>query len=1064
MHHPAKTEGENMKFTKCIFAIVFFCLALAAYASEPVNTTNSPTAIARPSINVKLHVEGTVLRDAQGNLAILKGASTHGLTWYPQYVNNGLFKQLSREWNTNLIRLAMYSYDYVHGDRQKNLRILREGIEYAIANDMYVIVDWHILKDNNPHQHLAEAVEFFNTMAKEYANIPNVIFEICNEPNGDCTWKDIKEYANIVIPIIRRHKPDALILVGTPNYSREIQLAAQDPLPIENIMYTFHFYATSHLDDFRNKLRTVVGNGTPIFISESGLCEESGDGQINIESVRQWYSLVDSLHLNYTIWSLSNKEEEASIIQADSRAVEYINDEDLSPSGKFVRAIFRGENIHEIPFVYDNTSKFKYLARTKPYLVWAIFAIPIFIVLLIAWITIIIRKRLKQKTVRTYDDLLKYSTNPEAKKIYTKPGLALLSEIFLMASTFFTLIYLCWRTSCSIPFAYGNIAVAGSIILLAVEILGFIETLIHYSNMLGFREHPLPKIADDEFPDVDIFISTYNEPPELLRKTIIGCKHIEYPDKSKVHIYLCDDNRRSEMRALAEELGVHYFDRPDNNGAKAGNLNEALKRTKSPYIVTFDADMIPRREFLLKTIPYFVEAEHINKSLPKNKQLPLGLIQTPQSFYTPDVFQHNLYAEMHIPNEQDFFYQVIEAAKTSSNSVIYGGSNTILSRKALNDIGGFYTKTITEDFATGMLIESNGYASLGLSEPLASGIAPSSFQEHIQQRTRWGRGVIATAKQLKILRRPHLSIIQKLSYLSSVLYWFSPIKNLIYILSPLMFAVFCIPVFKCTLTDLLIFWLPMHILQITSLRVQSHNKTSSRVSGIYETSVTPFLLIPIIKEALGITLSKFLVTKKESRRENTEIDKKYLVPFGILLALSIIGIVHMTYLTITLEAIGILAVLFWLCRNSFYLLMCIFIGLGRDADGENVKVRAAENITITKTDGQKLYGITTKLLEHGVDIFTDEIDALKLGEPIGLDIDYNDTTISVKGTVVSLRHSRHVNVPSVYTIEILDFGGNKDEYIQMLYDRIPTLPQRMKINDSRIGSLWSNIAHRLVMK
>ena len=1041
-----------MKLSKYIFAIFFFCMAVAVYASNP---------IARPSVNGKLHVEGTVLRDSNGDLAILKGTSTHGLTWFPQFVNTSLFKQLSKEWNTNLIRLAMYSYDYVNGNREKSLKILRQGIEYAIANDMYVIVDWHILKDNNPNQHLAEAIEFFNMISKEYANIPNILFEICNEPNGDCSWDDIKEYASLVIPVIRRHSPDAVILVGTPNYDREIQFPAQDPLDFKNIMYTFHFYATSHRDEFRDKLRNVVSNGTPIFITESGLTESNGDGTIDIESVRLWYNLVDSLHLNYTIWSLSNKEEESAIIKAESKATEFLGDMDLSPSGKFVRSIFRGENINEIPLEYDTSAKFKLMARNQPYLIWCLFAIPILLLLLITWGYIKIRKRFKQKKCYTYDDLLKYSKDPQAQKLYAKPGKVFLSEFFLMASTFCTLIYLCWRTTCSIPFAFGNIAIAGSIILLAVEILGFIETLIHYNNMLGFRDHPLPQIADDEFPDVDIFISTYNEPPEILRKTIIGCKHMEYPNKNKVHIYLCDDNRRIEMRALAEELGVHYFDRPDNKGAKAGNLNEALKRTNSPYIVTFDADMIPRREFLLKTIPYFVDAEKINQGLPKEKQLPLGLIQTPQSFYTPDVFQHNLYSENRIPNEQDFFYQVIEAAKTSSNSVIYGGSNTIIARRALEDIGGFYTESITEDFATGMLIESSGYASLGLSEPLASGIAPSTFQEHIQQRTRWGRGVIATAKQLKLIRRRKLSFTQKMSYLSSVLYWFSPIKNLIYLLSPLLFAVFCIPVFKCTLIDLAIFWLPMHIMQLVSLRVVSHNKISSLVSGIYETSVMPFLLIPVIKETFGITLSTFKVTKKESRSYKRTIDKKFLLPFGILLGLTLVGIVQMTYLMFTLEAVGILAVLFWLCRNMYYLTMCIFLGFGRDADGENVKVLAAENVVISKSSGDKIYGITTKLLEHSVDIFADEMDVLKLGDSIGIDIDYNDKTISVKGTVIALRQSRHPNVPSVYTIEILDFGGNKDEYIQMLYDRIPTLPQHIKMESGRIDSLWNNLAHRI---
>lgn len=1038
-------------------AIVLLVLALAVFASAALNT-------ARPSVNGKLHVQGTGLYDEAGTQVVLRGASTHGLTWFPQFVNNGLFKQLSTEWNTNLIRLAMYSDDYVHGDRQKNLEILRKGVQYAIDNDMYVMVDWHILTDNNPNENLAEAINFFNMMAKEYANVPNVIFEICNEPNGDCTWEDIKEYANIIIPVIRRHKPDALILIGTPNYDREIQEPARDPVNFENVMYSFHFYATSHKGESLSKLREVVGGGTPIFITESGLCEASGDGKIDLESVKLWYALMDSLQLSYTIWSLSNKEEESAMVLSDSRATDSLAESDLSLSGLYARALFQGKDLNQIPLIYKPVSNFKIIARTQPYLAWVVFAIPVFSILFILFLIQKIRKRFKSKKIRTYDDLLKYSPDAKAQKFNSKPHKVILGDLFLFLSTFCTLIYLCWRITCSIPYAYGWIAIIGSWVLLAVEILGFIESVIHYSGILKLREHPLPKIADEDFPDVDIFISTYNEPPELLHKTIVGCKHMEYPDKSKVHIYLCDDHRRPEMRQLAEELGVHYFDRPDNEGAKAGNLNKALERTSSPYVVTFDADMIPQRKFLLKTIPYFVDAERINATLPENRRRHLGFIQTPQSFYTPDVFQHNLYAETKIPNEQDFFYDVIEAAKTTTNSVIYGGSNTIISRKALDAIGGFYTKSITEDFATGMLIESAGFVSLGLSEPLASGIAPSNFKEHVQQRTRWGRGVIATAKQLKFLLNRKLNLSQKLSYSSSVLYWFSPIKNLIYLISPLMFAVFCVPIFKCTLVDLAIFWLPMHLLSMFALRVTSQGKMSARWSGIYETSVMPFLLIPIIKETLGITLSTFKVTKKEKPSQRQTIDKRSLIPFIILLALTLAGIVHMSYMMVALEYIGILAVLFWLFRNTYYLTMCLFLGLGRDTDSENVKVKAAEMITIQKADDREIEGITTKLLEHGLDIFTDELDSLYLGEPISLGISNKHYDLHVKGTVVAIHHSRNPDVPSVYTIEILDFEGQKDEYIQMLYDRKPTLPQKLRLGGGLVDNLWNNIGHRIVTR
>lgn len=160
------------------------------------------------------------------------------------------------------------------------------------------------------------------------------------------------------------------------------------------------------------------------------------------------------------------------------------------------------------------------------------------------------------------------------------------------------------------------------------------------------------------------------------------------------------------------------------------------------------------------------------------------------------------------------------------------------------------------------MIESAGFISLAIPEPLASGIAPFTFKEHIQQRTRWGRGVIVTARKLKLWSRKGLSLSQKINYWSSVVYWYSPIKNLVYMLAPLMYAVFAIPIFRCSWLELLMYWIPMFAMQEFSLRLISGNRTSTKWSGIYETSVMPHLLIPIVKEMFGISLSVFKVTDK----------------------------------------------------------------------------------------------------------------------------------------------------------------------------------------------------------
>jgi cellulose synthase (UDP-forming) len=312
------------------------------------------------------------------------------------------------------------------------------------------------------------------------------------------------------------------------------------------------------------------------------------------------------------------------------------------------------------------------------------------------------KQNAKERKFYTYDDIYQRSKNAKSRS-------SLSSQTSVKLTFFATRVicysYLGWRFFFTLPVHGGWIAMVPAVILLFFETLGVVEYVIGFDIVSHQKTYPLPEVSDDSLPDVDVFIATYNEDPKLLYKTIQGAVNMDYPDPQKVHIYVCDDGRREEVEELAKDLGVGYFKRDNNAGAKAGNLNNALKQTSSPYVVTFDADMIPAHNFLLETIPYFADAEKKNKNLPLEEKIELGFIQTPQTFYNPDLFQHNLLSRKHVSNEQDYFYRCIESAKTQSNSVIYGGSNTVLSRKALEDAGGFYTEAITEDFATGLLIQ-----------------------------------------------------------------------------------------------------------------------------------------------------------------------------------------------------------------------------------------------------------------------------------------------------------------------------------------------------------------------
>lgn len=288
-----------------------------------------------------LRVDGTRLVDGSGSPVQLKGVSTHGLSWYPEYVNKECFRQLAGEWGMNVVRLAMYTAESggycTDGSRSDLKALVKSGVEYATELGMYVIIDWHILSDGNPNTYIEEAKEFFGEMSEEYADHTNVIYEICNEPNGGTTWSDIKKYAEQVIAVIRSNDEDGVILVGTPNWSQYVDQAAEDPIEgYENIMYTLHFYAGTHKDSLRGVMVSAIEKGLPVFVSEYGICDASGNGAIDEYQADQWVEVLDEYQVSYVAWNLSNKSETSAVIQGGCNKVSGFVWEDLSDSGKWL--------------------------------------------------------------------------------------------------------------------------------------------------------------------------------------------------------------------------------------------------------------------------------------------------------------------------------------------------------------------------------------------------------------------------------------------------------------------------------------------------------------------------------------------------------------------------------------------------------------------------------------------------------------------------------------------------------------------------------------------------------
>ena len=302
---------------------------------------NGDYILARPSQNGALSVKGTQLVDEKGQAVQLRGISTHGIAWFPDFVNQDAVTQLSEDWGANLFRIAMYTDENggycTDGDKEKLKALVTDGVEYAKQADMYVIVDWHILHDSNPLTYKEEALQFFKEMTEKLKDEKHVLYEICNEPNSGCSWEDIKAYANEVLPVLRENAPDAVILVGTPTWSQEIDKPQNDPIKgYDNIMYTLHFYAATHKEDLRSKMVSAVEAGTPVFVSEYGLCDASGNGGNDLGQAQSWIDTMDQHGISYAVWSFCNKEETSALIASSCQKNSGFTREDLSESGKWI--------------------------------------------------------------------------------------------------------------------------------------------------------------------------------------------------------------------------------------------------------------------------------------------------------------------------------------------------------------------------------------------------------------------------------------------------------------------------------------------------------------------------------------------------------------------------------------------------------------------------------------------------------------------------------------------------------------------------------------------------------
>ncbi|MBE9177238.1 glycosyltransferase [Oculatella sp. LEGE 06141] len=368
-------------------------------------------------------------------------------------------------------------------------------------------------------------------------------------------------------------------------------------------------------------------------------------------------------------------------------------------------------------------------------------------------------------------------------------------------------------------------------------------------------------------PTVDILIPTYNEPAFILRRTVIGCQALEYPNRT---IYLLDDTRRPEIQALAEELGCEYMTRPDNRHAKAGNLNHAIARTTGEFLVVFDADFVPTKNFLHRTLGFFQDAK-------------IALVQTPQTFYNPDPIARNLGLENVLTPEEEVFYRQIQPIRDGAGSVICSGTSFVLRRRALEEAGGFVTDSLSEDYFTGIRLSAKGYNLIYLDEKLSAGLAAENIAAHAIQRIRWAQGTLqAFFIHSNPLTIPGLRPLQRLAHLEGLLHWFTSISRVGFLMMPLTYSFLQVIPLRATANELLYFFFPYYLVQLSVFAWLNYRSRSALLSDIYSLVLCFPLALTVIQSMLNPFSKGFKVTPKGTASDRYSFNWSLATPLLVM--------------------------------------------------------------------------------------------------------------------------------------------------------------------------------------
>jgi cellulose synthase (UDP-forming) len=584
----------------------------------------------------------------------------------------------------------------------------------------------------------------------------------------------------------------------------------------------------------------------------------------------------------------------------------------------------------------------------------------------------------------------------------------LITLTLMMMSMFCTFRYGYWRISMTVRYFQDPASHGGALDAFFVLTLVLAETYAFFILFLGYfqtiwplRRAPvaLPENTD-EWPHVDVLIPTYNEPLDVVRFTALGALNMDWP-ADKMHIYILDDGRRKEFEHFAFEAGIGYKIRSDNKHAKAGNINTALKSMTSPYVAIFDCDHVPTRSFLQMTMGWLL------------RDKKLAMLQTPHHFYSPDPFERNLEQFRIIPNEGELFYGIVQDGNDFWNASFFCGSCAVLRRTALDEIGGIAVETVTEDAHTSLRMQMNGWGTAYINIPQAAGLATERLSAHVGQRIRWARGMIQILRTDNPLFAPGLKWPQRLCYFNAMCHFMYAVPRLIFLTAPLIYLLLSHTNVPGYWAAILAYALPHLVLSnVTNSRIQGEHR-HSWWNEIYETVLSPYILLPTMMALINPKLGKFNVTAKGGVVKRTFFDTKIAQPFLIMLMFNIAGLIVAIprYFLWDRDRPGtVIMNVMWCCFNIVILGVTTAVAREMRQLRTTVRISIVTPVMVKLPDGRLISGETTDMSSGGTAIRLSEAvegvgeSKVHLVFPLpAVATDLPATVVSEEGTLLRVR-------------------------------------------------------------